>query len=255
MELGRPSNTGSLISAVLVGLLALGANQYARLDPRKLDDFFAGMKSPPEPVKTAALVPPQPTLKSVSNGINFSERELFPLFGKVKAHVLTAHDANLRDVLKRLSTTLDELERDPQIRTQLAPATQLALLRALFMAAELHAEPFADAFSLWSERLLDSPNRQLASQAAALIFFRANDLDHPQPQAIVHSLREFSAEHTDPELGIHFYLNVAEQLRSKGHAELARVVIKLGIELYKERGGTHRLVNWLIDHNPPGAQK
>ncbi|MCA9151898.1 MAG: hypothetical protein KDA92_21495 [Planctomycetales bacterium] len=253
MEFGRRSNLGSLISAVLVGLLALGANEYARLDPRKLDSFFAQFKAKPEPPKQQ-LPPPKPTVRSVTIEINGVERELFPLFGKINAHVLTADDEKLREVLKRFSATLTKLENDEAIQTGIDPKTQLALLRALFMAAELHSEPFAEPFSVWSQRLVDSSNHQLASQAAALSFFRENNLDTPDAQLILSQLERFSVEHPNPDLGIHFYLNVANQLVSRGHYELARTVIKLGADIYKGRPGTFRLVNWLIDHNSNGMQ-
>ena len=45
MDLGHQSNLGSLISAVLVGLLALASNQYARMDRSAIRSFLERAQS------------------------------------------------------------------------------------------------------------------------------------------------------------------------------------------------------------------
>lgn len=257
MELGKTSNLGSLISAVLVGLLALASNQFARMDPR----LFRSPQQSEKPVETLPVTktkssPAARKLESVATIRKLAEdleKVMFSQFGRWKAHAFPSDYPQLNRTLTATDKLLAKLAKQTELLDELSSADQMTIVRLLFMAAEIDSQRFDTAFQDWALRLTNADSPQIAAQAAALRFFRGTNLAQPDAPALLDQLRSFSEIHPDPDLGVSFYVNVADELKAQGHVEVARLVIKLGSEFYSGKPGAFRLVRWLIDNDIPIA--
>jgi hypothetical protein len=236
---------GSLISAVLVGLLALSANHYTRMDPQVLNVLIERIER-----KLRAPVPPPPPKDSpaaVHAVLEAVEKDLLTLVGRWTAQSPPAEHRQLQADLTAVNNLVTQLEADRKRFDTLSLADKTAFLRVLFMAAELKPEPFESMFRTWCERGLVSTDSAIVTQAAALQFFRSHDLTDPDTDQILQGLDAFSHEYPDPNLGVNLYLNIAKELKNKGHLEISRLVIKKGREVYAGNAAVSRLINWLID--------
>jgi hypothetical protein len=238
MDFGRQSNLGSLVSAVLVGLLALAANQYARLDPRKLDQFIAGID-----VMSRKQEPEVFSVKTVRDTLQQCETQLMPLYLKWKGSLVSVEDPRIEQLLAKVDSHWKELANHPEVQAELNLPDRLAMVRILFAAAEMDPMRFTEPFTAANIQMAQVADASVAGKGAALELYHRHNFEQPVIADILSDLRQFSQSHSQPEIGGEVYLLMAHELKGHGQHASALRVLELGLESYRGTSVAPRLIN------------
>jgi hypothetical protein len=269
MELGRPSNTGSLVSAVLVGLLALASNHYARISPKVI-------KMMQERARQRALLEQQEAARKIRDAkhpalehkfgpipvipdeLEWSNEQLATTIESCEDSIATAFQAwqlersvvdrpQVVSTLSAVTRIQEYLSRYPQAIDTLSSTSRLALLRVYFMSAQIAPKTHADAFRHWDDRLTHSSVVAEQSQAAALRFYLQQDLRRPKLAELNKGLSDFAKQYPNHALGASLCSMISRELWSRGHQKAAEGVLRHGIEIHAGNPSVSQLVNQLVD--------
>ncbi len=250
MDLGQPSNLGSLISAVLVGLLALASNQYARMDRSTMTSFVEGIhlpgrgyEAPPEPVDEG-----KPTLKETEARIAKLESRLSTIFEQWKEGRIRADDRRLERMWKAIHQLKDRLDSNDDLAESLSTRARVNYVWIVFRAAEMNPEQFSDSFHAMSEDMSSEKDQTVRAQAAVLEIYHGYDPLEPDVGALNEKLKTFARENLD--IGVFLYLIISRELCDVGNREAAETILRRGIQVYSTRHshiGRIKLINELFD--------
>ncbi len=241
MEIGRPSNLGTLVSAVLVGLLSLASNQYARMDRQALDDFVTRL------ARSDSAKVPAVTVDSVRAEIEKTDTQLIPLFDRWMRREPPDHDPQLEQILAELTHWWTELQTYPEVQQALSLADHRLILRILFMAGEICPRQYSDEFLLWANQLAQSSDESTRAEVAALCLYQQHDFLRPDATQLITDLDRFTCDHRDPQYGVRLYSMIAYELCRFGHTGVAQKVLQHGAEVYRNDVHVRQLINELID--------
>jgi hypothetical protein len=251
MELGQQSNLGTLISAVLVGLLAIGSNEFTRMDRSALKQFVHGLH-----VKAKAVrkLPPQDQAKlnvaAAQKQISQIELELTRVFEQWKEGQLKSYDRRFEKVWRAINRLRTQLEADAELREALPAGARVDYLWMLFRAAEMNPSGFSQAFLDECGAMAAHADDQVRTQAAVLSIYHGYDPLRPQEGEITDKLEEFARANSDNMIGVFLYLLISRELYEAGQRDMAERVLKHGIRVYQdfpENIGRLKLLNELMD--------
>lgn len=252
----RNSSLGSLVMAVLVGLLSLGANEYARVDRNQLDSYFSHWT----------------LLTSFTSSDSDAEAASAPLESQVVS--LDHQLRDLRSQLERLEFELGEAfeiwhrsgtkppESLAQLLPKLTPATidanatlrefteedRIALMRVLFIAAQIEPVSFADSFRRLNREVIKTESESVAASAVVLRIYDGIDFRTADRKTILGAIAGFDHRYpTRQDEGVELCSMVSDRLWRSNRPNLAEQVLRYGIKHYAGRSGVSRLVNQLID--------
>jgi hypothetical protein len=267
MELARPSNVGSLIGAVMVGVLAVLANYYVRMDPRVLQGLLpdSSSKAVAGPIdrkqnekywqrlwelwrRTNTDEPRSPEqdrqdslerMKVVEKYLlDSSERK------KKSGEVLSIEQLDVR--IKELNQLYDRLRADANTTDEQHKEARLSRLYGYYLAADMAPASYSEDFLDVARELTDNGDETESSHAAALKMLHESDFLHPDEQRLLSELQEFTQTFSASEVGVYLYSIISRELWQNGHSKTAEAVLRLGMETY---AGQHRsrLFNQLQD--------
>lgn len=267
MELSRPSNVGSLIGAVMVGLLALLANYYVRMDPEILQGLL-----------------PKSTSKAAADQIDEIENEkywqrLWELWRRTNANEPRSPEEERQDALERmkvvekylldsserrkksgeivpveqldvrikeLNELYDRLQADVATTEEQRKEARLSRLYGYYLAADMASASYGQSFLDVARDLKDHGDETESSHAVALRLLHESDFRHPNDEQLLNELRTFTQTYAASEVGVYLYSIIARELWLSGHPQSAEAVLRLGMDTYT---GEHRsrLFNQLQD--------
>ncbi len=171
MDLGQQSNLGSLISAVLVGLLALASNQYLRMDRNTVKSYINGLQLPH--AATAGPLDPaaqkEREVSEVAARISRLEGELSILFEKWKQGSIRGNDARMTAIWKETHALQDQLDADDELRQNLPTRAHVDFVWVMFRAAEMNPREFSQTFLSRSEELASHKNDTVACRLPSCV--------------------------------------------------------------------------------------
>ena len=247
-EIERRSNLGPLVMAVVVGLLALASPHYRRLDMQAIEELLT-FESAAEPealpaTETLEVMGPPPATDLLRARLAEIDQKFSIRYKQWKKGQVPKTDAELKTGIAEVRSFAAQLEK---IAGSYADDEQMAVLRLLFMAADIRSGPYSDAFLALCEHLESNENEQLASQAGVLRFYHFYDLTRPNAAELLPALDDFSSRHHDPKCTIRLYSMVSHSLWSRGRLSSAEEVLQLGIQRMAGQPGVGRLVNQMVD--------
>jgi hypothetical protein len=264
MELGRPSNVGSLVAAVLVGSLALVSNHYARLGARL---YYQMTRQPPAASQTPTVPtsiedpdlpgsdghPREPALWTTAEELGAALEKLelpltesFDQWRRLR-HVSPHPSAELQRRLAAVKKVHDSIQARPPVIDELVTKNRLSLLRVYFMAAQVQPQQYVTTYREHSHRLLNSSVAEERIQAEALQVYLVQDLYRPDVATLTSDLERFTAAHPDHRLSVELWLLIARELSVRGHRKEAETLLRRGIQLNSAKRDKRRLVELLID--------
>ena len=267
MELSRPSNVGSLIGAVMVGLLALLADYYVRMDPEVLQGLL-----------------PKSTSKAAADQIDEIENEkywqrLWELWRRTNANEPRSPEEERQDALERmkvvekylldsserrkksgeivpveqldvrikeLNELYDRLQADVEATEEQRKEARLSRLYGYYLAADMASASYAQSFLDVARDLKDQGDETESSHAVALRLLHESDFRHPNDEQLLNELRTFSQTYAASEVGVYLYSIIARELWLNGHPQSAEAVLRLGMDTYTSEHRS-RLFNQLQD--------
>jgi hypothetical protein len=253
MDLGQQSNLGSLISAVLVGLLALASNQYARMDRTAMKSFLDGLQTRPHVIKSVrdSLEGPEQTgVKVVQDEIERLEAQLSGIFERWKTGKVSAGDPRLTKLWAAMHDLQAKLTENPQLLEQLPTRSRVDCIWSLFRAAEMNPQQFSEVFLKLSEKMSGHDDETVSAQAAVLRLYHGHDRNQPNEEMIAQKLEEFVRGNPDDMVGVFLFLIISRELYDNGHHEMAERLLRRGIQIYSGypgHVGSSKLINELMD--------
>jgi hypothetical protein len=251
MELGRQSNLGTLVSAVLVGLLAISTNELVRVDRSALKDFFHGLRGRARAVRT---VPPvdQGELKveHTKQRIVQIETELAKAFEQWKEGNIKANDRRYDRLWQAIRDLHTLLETDAELRESLPTSAHVDYVWLLFRAAEMRPTDFSVMFLDECRALAAHRDEQVRRQAAVLSIYHGYDPRRPREDELNKKLEAFARANSDNMIGVFLYLLISRELYDLGQRDMAERILRNGIRIYQEFPGNIgrlKLLNELMD--------
>jgi hypothetical protein len=255
MDLGQQSNLGSLISAVLVGLLALASNQYARMDRSTLKSFVDGLQHRtrvvsvhrPEDEGKASIV-------AVEKEITRLESYLAGVFEQWKDSKLRATDPRITGAWTAIGNVVTKLDSDAELWDKLSSRSRVDLMWILFWAAEMNPPEFSSHFLDVSQRISEQETETVGAQAAVLQLYHGHDRNEPNETMLAERLEEFARQNPRDMIGVFMYLIMARELFDNGHTDMSERLLRRGIQIYSSypgHVGSSRLINELMDQKMP----
>lgn len=242
IELGRPSNVGSLIAAVCVGILALVSNQYARVCSGLLHQFLnqpaevtldppsetVEVKTTPEVAQPVKQIIYLDTPAKVDRSLQLLTPTLEQLFGRWRSRLEapTKNHGGLKE-LRRIHLSLD---RKPELASQLSTTSRLTLLSVTFMAYQVVPHEFRDRYVEWSKTLSESSVPIERALSEGLSIYTRNDMKRPNVPHLCETLRQFTAKHQNYRISADVYLMVAQELWLRGQLKASETVLRSGME-------------------------
>jgi hypothetical protein len=250
MDLGQQSNLGSLVSAVLVGLLALASNQYARMDRMAFKAFLDELHRRHLESPSAPAGEDQTSVKVVQVEIERLESQLSAIFEKWKAGKVNANDPRLAKLWKAMHEVQDKLANEPQLLEKLPTRSRVDCVWSLFRAAEINPQEFSEQFLAMSETMSAQEDETVSAQAAVLRLYHGHDRNEPNEEIIAEKLEEFVNGNPQDMVGVFLYLIISRELYDNGHYEMAERLLRRGIQIYSGypgHVGSSKLINELMD--------
>jgi hypothetical protein len=251
MELGQQSNLGTLISAVLVGLLAIGSNEFARMDRSALKGFVDNLHGR---ARAASQLPKKDPAKlnveMAEKRIRGIETELTRAFDLWKKGQLKPSDRRFNKIWRAIHELQTQLASDAELRGALPAQAHIDYVWMLFRAAEMKPSEFSQAFMEECGVMLDHTDNQVRTQAAVLSIYHGYDPRQPREDELTGKLEEFARANSDNMIGVFLYLLISRELYEAGQREMAERLLRNGIRVYQdfpENIGRLKLLNELMD--------
>lgn len=247
IDFERPSNVGSLIGAVLVGLLALAANHYIRMDTKWLQELVE-QHNRPKPKRTEVAADLPFDAAGVRKRIQSIESEWSEDFTHWRRSGRGIPRDELLEKRAEVDRLVESIRSHKTLDAELERGAQMARLRIYFMTAERFGDQYSDEFVDLAKEIEQTETDQASAEASALRFFHLEDFRSPDDQKLLDKLREFSVRtmHT-PGVGVQLYSSVAHELCRFGQTTLAERVLDQGVEVYAGSSGISRLINQRLD--------
>jgi len=252
MDLGQQSNLGSLVSAVLVGLLALASNQYVRMDRSSIKSVLDGLNS-----RTNAIVRPQDpedarsrSLQKIAQAIEKQEKVLSNVFERWKEGSVMAEDPRLKPVWKGINNLRTKIDGDTSMWAELPTRARVDWVWILFRAAEMNPREFSEAFLSQSSEMASRENETVGAQAAVLRIYHGFDRSNPNEAQLTEKLESFAKANPEEMVGIFLYLIISRDLYETGHRDMSERILRRGIRIYSGfpgNVGRLKLINELMD--------
>ena len=272
MVLPRPSNTGILISSVMVGLLGLGANLFMQLDPKifhtppktesesdddssstflemlfgKADDEESEENSKqleedlPGPAKCIADIEEMHNQTELVFG-NWEKTGVVPQQLDIK---FTSKAEKLCQLVVLDPTATDEQKR----------RARLTVLAIVFRAARMAPKEHRKAFIRASREVMKGNNPQDNSRVIALKIFLDCNFARPNTKRLLRDLGRFSDHCASTSVAVGVYMSVAKELKRHRQYAIAKDVLKLGLSKHKGKA-TNRLLNELHKRTIPTSHR
>lgn len=248
IELGRPSNVGSLIAAVCVGLFALVSNQYARVCAQMLQQFLnqqqveAQVEPSPETVEVTAVTPETAPPKQVKfldtpAKIDRSLELLSPTVETLFQRWRSRLDASTKNHggLRELQRVYQGLDRKPELVRQLSTPSRLTLLSVTFMAYQVAPQDFRQRYVSWSKVLSESQEPIERALAEGLSIYTRNDMKRPNVPHLCDTLRKFTETHQNYKISADVYVMIAQELWLRGQLKASETILRSGMETLSGR--------------------
>jgi len=251
MPLPRPTNTGTLVSAAIVGLLGFGACLFIKYGPKNhhcieyVPKILALTIDPKEEENE-----PAETLDDSPQGcarqLQEMEKQLSPLCNLWRKDRRVSQDDWL--ALEGRAARAEELneivQSDPDIKPKLKRYSQLVTLSSTFKIAQID-EGQTEVFFSVSNSIIESSKIEIdVARAAGLQLVLKNDFRRPDHALMIRSLTHFSEEYESVQAEVDVYRMFAKELSFYGHEGLAQQILRLGIKQYDGRQ-VHRLIQLL----------
>lgn len=270
MVLPRPSNTGILISSVMVGLLGLGANLFMRLDPKifqippkpvenedKDSSSFLEMlfskeadEAPiPEENSTEDLPGPEKCIAEIDE--MRSEIEVAFQSWEKTGRTPRGVDIQFTSKTEKLCqlVVLDPTATDEQKRK-----VRLTALAILFRAARIAPQDHSAAFRRACNEVRKGNNAHDNSRVFALKIFLECNFARPDTKKLLKDLERFSDHCPSNSVAVGVYMSVARELKRYRQFAVAQDVLKLGLSKHKGKA-TSRLLNELHKRTIPTSYR
>jgi hypothetical protein len=250
MDLGHQSNLGSLVSAVLVGLLALASNQYLRMDRAAIKSFLDGLQTPAAVQPAEPVDPMAVATREVAATIEKRESELSTVFEQWKQGRIQANDPRLKKVWKSIHDLRNRIGNHEQLWEHLPTRARVDWIWILFRAAEMNPREFSAAFLSQSGEMVDQNDQTVGVQAAVLRIYHGFDRRDPNEAELCEKLQAFAQANPDEMVGIFLYLIISRDLYEAGHRDMSERVLRRGIRVYSGfpgNVGRIKLINELMD--------
>ena len=259
--LPRPSNTGILISAVLVGLLALGANWYMRLGPEFFLRFLPTVTTsddannmPDVPTKHVAKETEIPVLITAEahecvTKLEKNETRVKAIFDKWKEERTFDEPelAYLPQIVAESEKLYGVVALDAEATTEEKSVSRKYLLAITFRAAQIFQDELQDSFWKISDEIVKNGMNDLdTARAEVLRIIMKTNFRNPDEERLLGDVHGFMQTYSSVTAGIELHLLLAKDLFRSGHFELARKVLQMGIDTYEGTRGHVRLLNEMI---------
>lgn len=253
------TNTAALVAAVLVATLSLCINQIFRITPKQVDammgsfqslksvsrDFMSGVAAD-NASQTSKDVAPRKPSQIIADLEQL--KKMLDVFLAAFVQTRTRQDEKLKPigtVVRKASAAL-ESQSDGIPSDQLIHGRML-IFENLFLVAGMNPEEYSADFEAAGDLLLSDPN---FTQREAIELFRAfHSLQlHTDPNGVVlQKLRDYSVKQPDHSFAIQLYPLVADMMKRNGRPQLSCLVLRQGMDIYRNHKDRPRLVNQLID--------
>ena len=244
MELEKKSNLRSLIPAVLVGLLALAANEYTKMDPAMLRDSVESMEK-----QIAALMEEEekPKPKKTDFGrLMKLHKSTLKKYENWRATRQPLKHEKIESIVDKADRLVVGVLEDPESKPKQKSMSMTRRVSIYFMAAEWAPTMYSRQFLELADQLIESELPEYGDSAAVLRFYHLTDFGNPNDDELLRDLVSFSERHSR-DASIELYSMVASELWRRGFRQLSVDVLNQGIRLLSGSPGVSRLVNQLID--------
>ncbi|MDG2380400.1 MAG: hypothetical protein P8N76_01885 [Pirellulaceae bacterium] len=245
MGRNKNSHLRSLMPAVMVGLVALAANQYSKMTPHSFSDSLASLQQHLVGLKKVAAKPVSPLAMQQSTFESLNEI-VSKEFATWQKHRHPINSAKLTAVVMETDHVFELLSQNEALTPADQHRTRLSHLIIHFMAAQMQPAIHSDSFLEICTEVVQSRSLDDLDQVQALRFYHEIDLGQADLSLVLPALTEFSATHSE-QASVALYQLVAEELVVRGNRELGIRVLKQGIQAYSGSSGGSRLVNALVD--------
>jgi len=240
--------------AVLVGLLSLGANEYARLDRNRFDAYFSNWtlltsftSAEAEPATTPLETPAAPLdhqLRELRSQLELLEAELAREFEMWHRSKTQPPESLVQLLPKLVPATLDA---DMTLR-EFTEEDRIALMRVLFIAAQADPVSFASSFRRLNREVIETEPESVAASAAVLRIYDGIDFESADRRTVLGALAGFDLRYpARRNEGVELCSMVSDRLWRSQRRNLAGQVLRYGIKQYAGHSGVSRLVNQWVD--------
>ncbi len=255
----------------MVGLLALTANHYIRMDPRVLHNLLS-RSSPAQPgdkEKASKLKISETFLQRFWEPLRRSNsdqprspqqvrQEILDRMKLVETHLLESSEkqksvgerlpaAELAALVQLLDQLHARLMADAEAPEEQRKEARLSRLYGLYLAAEIDRAAFSAAFMKVADEGVPAADEIGVSHAAAPKLLHQLDFRAPSGSQLLEQLSSFTHQFPSSEVGVYLYSIVSRELWQQGHRDLADQVLQQGIRSYAGRRGVSRLLNQRVD--------
>ncbi len=244
MELEKKSNLRSLVPAVLVGLLALAANEYTKMDPAVLRDSVESMEK-----QLAALMKEEDKPKPKKTDLGSLRKLQASTSRKYERWRATrkAIDAKkLRSIVEKADRLANDVLDDPETKPKQKSFARLLQVTIYFMASEWAPNEYSRTFIEMADATIESDTTKVRDDVAVLRFYHLTEFGDPNDRQLLADLAAFGERH-GKEAAIELHSMVATELWRRGYRQLSVDVLEQGIRRLSGSPGISRLVNQLID--------
>ncbi|MCP4194368.1 MAG: hypothetical protein GY768_27485 [Planctomycetaceae bacterium] len=245
--MGRKKNSHlrSLMPAVMVGLVALAANQYFKMTPRSFSESLASLQPKLVGLKKVAAKPVSPLAmqQSTFESVNEIVAKEFSTWQKQRHPV---NSAKLTAVVIEADHVFALLSENDTLKPEDQRRACLSHLVLHFMAAQMQPEIHSDSFLKICTEVVQDRSLEDLDRVQALRFYHELDFSQADSSLVLPALVEFSATHNE-QASVALYQLVAEELVLRGKRELAIELLKQGIQHYSGSAVGSKLVNALVD--------
>lgn len=259
----------------MVGLLALTANHYIRMDPRVLQKLLsrpqAAQPAVEENVKenTSKLKISETLLQRFWEPLRRSHasqprspqqvrQETLDRMKLVETHLLQSSEkqkavgerlpaAELATLVQVLDQLHARLMADGDAPEEQRKEARLSRLYGLYLAAEMDRTAYSAAFMKVADEGIQSADEIGVSHAAALKLLHQLDFRATSGNDLVRQLGDFTQQFPASEVGVYLYSIVARELWQQERGELADQVLQQGTKVYAGQRGVSRLLNQRLD--------
>jgi hypothetical protein len=245
MAFERRTNLGSLLAAVLVGLLALAVNQVFKSSPEEVETLLTQIHKSTEAGWEQFLSPRLPARRL--HQLIDCQRRLGRVYQSWSGIGGVLPERKIRETVARAQATSAILEQTPELTRKQGKLAESAMLAVYFMAAEMLPDQYSSQFLELSGCLLESAaTPDEVARIEHLRLYHAYRFNEPDDLRLLKKLREFSQDVTDAKAGVPIYLTVTADLVTQGRTHLARAVLLQGSSMYYGQKPTRRLVDQLV---------
>jgi hypothetical protein len=266
MALPRPTNTGALVSAVLVAILGLAANFYIKLAPSLMSTpsdqetesadgspdgaDAADSRAKGSDVATVGGKPPSllPTPAKCLSELTSIDARASKILEAVSAAKVISKEAarQMADLGTQAQKLLQLVLLDPGATREQKQEARLVALTLTFRIARMVPE-LKDAFWRVSNDVVENGDgNHEAPRAAGLQILMRIRFSSPDQRVLLADLRKFTARFPAPQVGVEVYVMIARELTQHGHPEIGKAVLQQGVKLYPDIARS-RLSNEMLD--------